>query len=668
MTNEEKQEIVNEVLAALHTHGKTIDQLTPITSPSDTDIFELSGGRSLSYGRLKERFSAILTTALGDYVPAETLSNYIEQYLAKLDTNGALDWQESPLVLLHTMGSTLDNVDGELPAYTLQEGEMFYRNDASYQIFKKLSDHEEGLPAKTGVVYFNLRTWRTYQWTGSMMEEISKPKKRVVLADLHTQAYPSMEVGTIAYNPIAKKIVEKVSSTSWSLSDPDPDCIYCDAQTGTSIRWDTANSTWLSIGGAVDVITSLNSDDSTKALAASSGAVLKQAIITLFNSLSNSAFSIGRPTLVWTTPQTFNVTRTLSHCSSSNTSNTATEGNPFSAVLTAENGYSLKASGASVVVTMGGTDVTSNVYNAATGEIAIASVNGNIVITATAAETTNIQIAYNIFGVTKGNSPTEIEENEDLEVVLTKGSDWTDYADSEVDLAARDILVYVNGKYLERKLNSSDSYGDFTATKSGDAVTINVPKEKITGNVVIMNIPWKAKYVCSKDMNAAPTTSSPAQSAGEVRITTTNTSIHTNIFLPVPSSCNSLEIFASQNTPTLAAYVVGCAFYDDASPTDDSTDTSKPFVGDSCVRGAGLPNAARTIDLTSQTIPSEASTWDYAKSGATRNDYVSFRTSCYTNNINSSNVGTALASSYIYDATNKKYIWFGNSVTKKTNR
>lgn len=249
MTNEEKQAIVNEVLAALHTHGKTIGQLTPVTSPSDSDAFELSGGRNLSYGKLKELITAIFTAALTGYVPADSLWDYIQQYIAKLGTNGALDWQESPIVMLATMGTAFDNVDGELPAYTLQEGDMYYQYGVNYQIFRKLAQGSEGMPAKADVVYFNMRTWRTYKWTGSTMVEIAKPKSRVVLADLHTQNYNSMATGTIAYNPIAKKIVEKVTSTSWSVSDPDPDYIYCDAQTNTSLRWDATNSAWVQIGG-----------------------------------------------------------------------------------------------------------------------------------------------------------------------------------------------------------------------------------------------------------------------------------------------------------------------------------------------------------------------------------------------------------------------------------
>ena len=181
MTNEEKQEIVNEVLAALQTHGKTIGQLTPVTSPSDSDTFELSGGRNLSYGKLKDLITAIFTAALNGYVPADALWEYIQQYVAKLGTNGALDWQESPVVMLATMGTTYDNVDGELPAYTLQEGDMYYQYGVNYQIFRRLANGGgEGKPAKEGVVYFNMRTMRLYKWTGSTMVGIAKVGTRVI--------------------------------------------------------------------------------------------------------------------------------------------------------------------------------------------------------------------------------------------------------------------------------------------------------------------------------------------------------------------------------------------------------------------------------------------------------------------------------------------------------
>lgn len=78
-------------------------------------------------------------------------------------------------------------------------------------------------------------------------------------------------------------------------------------------------------------------------------------------------------------PQT--ITKTLTNCTISNTASTITAGDAYSATITAEDGYTLS----SVTVMMKRIDVTSTVYDSTTGEISIASVNGPIVITATAA-------------------------------------------------------------------------------------------------------------------------------------------------------------------------------------------------------------------------------------------------------------------------------------------
>ena len=75
------------------------------------------------------------------------------------------------------------------------------------------------------------------------------------------------------------------------------------------------------------------------------------------------------------------ITNTLSNCVSSNSSKFVDKGSSYSATISASTGYTL--TGATVSVTMGGTDITSTAYN--NGSITIASVNGNIVITVTAA-------------------------------------------------------------------------------------------------------------------------------------------------------------------------------------------------------------------------------------------------------------------------------------------
>lgn len=80
-------------------------------------------------------------------------------------------------------------------------------------------------------------------------------------------------------------------------------------------------------------------------------------------------------------PQEYTVTNTLTGCISSNAATTVTEGDTYYATITANSGYVLD--GATVVVKMGGTEVTALYY--ADGIINIPDVSGNIEITITAA-------------------------------------------------------------------------------------------------------------------------------------------------------------------------------------------------------------------------------------------------------------------------------------------
>lgn len=76
----------------------------------------------------------------------------------------------------------------------------------------------------------------------------------------------------------------------------------------------------------------------------------------------------------------YTVTNTLTNVTSSNTAASVSEGASYTATLTAADGYSIQ----SVIVTMGGTDVTASVYSG--GKVSISSVSGDIVITAVAEE------------------------------------------------------------------------------------------------------------------------------------------------------------------------------------------------------------------------------------------------------------------------------------------
>lgn len=74
------------------------------------------------------------------------------------------------------------------------------------------------------------------------------------------------------------------------------------------------------------------------------------------------------------------VTYDLTNAASSNTASYANDGDSYTTTLTANSGYALS----SVTVTMGGMDITNTAYNANTGIVSIASVTGDVVITAVA--------------------------------------------------------------------------------------------------------------------------------------------------------------------------------------------------------------------------------------------------------------------------------------------
>lgn len=78
----------------------------------------------------------------------------------------------------------------------------------------------------------------------------------------------------------------------------------------------------------------------------------------------------------------YSVTNNLTNCVSDNSEASAVKGGSYSATISANSGYTLS----SVVVTMGGTDITSTAVSG--GTITIVSVIGDIVITAVAEETT----------------------------------------------------------------------------------------------------------------------------------------------------------------------------------------------------------------------------------------------------------------------------------------
>ena len=74
------------------------------------------------------------------------------------------------------------------------------------------------------------------------------------------------------------------------------------------------------------------------------------------------------------------ITNSLTHVTSSNAAVSVEDGAAYTATLTAESGYTM----GTVVVKMGGTDITATAYTTSSGVVSIAEVTGDVTITATA--------------------------------------------------------------------------------------------------------------------------------------------------------------------------------------------------------------------------------------------------------------------------------------------
>lgn len=163
MTNAEKQEIIEAVLAALATNSKTIAQLSPKQSLIDSDMFEVAGGSRVTYQTLRSliREGLALESQLSNYVTGDAAM----MYLAKLDTEtGTVDYKESPLVML-------DGFKG-VNGYTPVTGDLYYENWNGYQIWIKTQGGTQGVIANTNVAYVNKNDGAIYRWTGSSMVRI----------------------------------------------------------------------------------------------------------------------------------------------------------------------------------------------------------------------------------------------------------------------------------------------------------------------------------------------------------------------------------------------------------------------------------------------------------------------------------------------------------------
>ena len=160
---------------------------------------------------------------------------------------------------------------------------------------------------------------------------------------------------------------------------------------------------------------------------------------------------------------TWQVTNTLTHCSTSNEAASVTKGGAYSATITAAAGYTLAE--ATVSITMGGNDITSTAYS--NGTISIPAVTGALVITITAseAELTGISAVY-----TQSGTVYDTDHLDELKAGLVVTATYSD--NSTATVPSSDYTL--SGTLSAGTSTITVTYGETTTTFTV-TVTAGVP-------------------------------------------------------------------------------------------------------------------------------------------------------------------------------------------------
>ena len=185
------------------------------------------------------------------------------------------------------------------------------------------------------------------------------------------------------------------------------------------------------------------------------------------------------------TPTTYTITRNLTNCTSSSEVTSISEGSAHTETITANNSYTL--TGATISVTMGGSDITSSYSN---GVLNISSVTGNIVITVSAVQ--------------------EASEPDNPEVTLTSISATYTGGDVTVGTALTSLTgITVTATYSD---GSTANVTDYTL--SGEIVegnnTITVSYSGLTTTFTVTGIMevFESNYIAVSEIDGVKNTES----------------------------------------------------------------------------------------------------------------------------------------------------------------
>ena len=180
------------------------------------------------------------------------------------------------------------------------------------------------------------------------------------------------------------------------------------------------------------------------------------------------------------------VTYNLSNCTSSNTSSNVNNGSSYSTTITSNGNYTMS----SISVTMGGVDITSSTVS--NGNITISSVTGNIVITATATQTSSgggsiTNLLPPLSQWDKSSGITSVTTNGDYTATITSNASWEFISTELTGISAGDsITLSCSDISNTMTIEVVDVYGGSVASISKGTQTANmIVKDSIPYSIMI---------------------------------------------------------------------------------------------------------------------------------------------------------------------------------------
>ena len=169
-----------------------------------------------------------------------------------------------------------------------------------------------------------------------------------------------------------------------------------------------------------------------------------------------------RSAMIDGTPETLHwyqtITKNLTGCTISNNASQVDYGEAYTATIAAESGKTIT----SVVVKMGGVDITSTAYTAGSGAINIAKVTGAVTITAVAImPSVTYTITLNLTNCASSNTATSIAENASYTTTLSPTGTYKKLGAITVTMGGTDVSASV---VSENTITIAKATGDITIT------------------------------------------------------------------------------------------------------------------------------------------------------------------------------------------------------------